>query len=450
MSNVKLWFSTAAVMLLIATSWTVPALTQSGGATGGSGTIQGTVKAADGAPMEGVIVSARASHETFTTSVYTDRQGNYSFPLQSAGQYAMWAQAKGFDVAKADFSLANGGRVDRNLTLRPLTDPKVIARQLDGPEWFAALPEANDQDRRMKHLLRNNCTACHGPAFTLAPRFDARGWENIIDVMARGIPPTRPPAAATRCGRRTSRSSPNISAASPRTCSRSPGRARRASPPEWCSPSTTSRARAGRSRRTPAPSGRKASQRATRARARVISGSTAKATSGCPTTAAWAAPPAGWIRGPASGPTIAAEREGHRHELARDLGRPERQHLSGRAAGRRHPDVRHEERRVRSLRPARQHPESGRAHRRGLAGQRVEPGRWRRGETGREDRRVHVLPGALRRWRPAEQPESIWDRRRCAGQRLARAGGIGKRGISRPEDRQERPCQVRAHGVPRV
>ncbi len=111
MSNVKLWFSTAAVMLLIATSWTVPALTQSGAGTGGSGAIQGTVKAADGAPMEGVIVSARASHETFTTSVYTDRQGNYSFPLQSAGQYAMWAQAKGFDVAKADFSLANGGRV---------------------------------------------------------------------------------------------------------------------------------------------------------------------------------------------------------------------------------------------------------------------------------------------------------------------------------------------------
>jgi virginiamycin B lyase len=189
--KVKLW-SMPAGMLLAALFWTVPALTQSGAATGGSVTIQGTVKAADGMAIEGVIVSARASHETFTTSVYTDRLGNYTFPSLSAGQYSMWAQAKGFDVAKTDLSVAGGARVERSLTLQPLSDPRVVARQLDGPEWFAALPEGNDQDRRMKHLLRNNCTACHGPAYVLAPRFDASGWEKIIDVMARGVPPSRP------------------------------------------------------------------------------------------------------------------------------------------------------------------------------------------------------------------------------------------------------------------
>ncbi len=192
MSKVKLWFSALAAFLLVATLLTVPALTQSSGVTAGSGTIQGTVKAADGSPMEGVVVSARSANQTFTTSVYTDRQGNYSFPPQSAGQYSMWAQAKGFAAARVEFSLASGARVDRNLALSPLTDPKVIAHQLDGPEWFASLPETTNQDRRMKHWLRNNCTACHGPAFTLAPRFDAQGWRIIIDLMARGVPPTRP------------------------------------------------------------------------------------------------------------------------------------------------------------------------------------------------------------------------------------------------------------------
>lgn len=191
MSKSKFWCSTVAAMLIIGSLWTVPALTQSG-TTAGNGMIQGTVKAADGSPIEGVIVSARASHETWTTSVYSDRQGNYSFPSRPAGQYSMWAQAKGFDAAKTEFALTAGGRVDRNLTLRPLANARVIANQLDGPEWFAALPETNNQDRRMKHLLRNNCTACHGPAYVLAPRFDARGWRNIIDVMARGVPPTRP------------------------------------------------------------------------------------------------------------------------------------------------------------------------------------------------------------------------------------------------------------------
>lgn len=192
LSKVKLWCSTIAAILIVGSLWTVPALTQSGGMTAGTGMIRGTVKAAAGNPIEGVVVSARAAHETWTTSVYTDRQGNFDFPSRSAGQYSMWAQAKGFDVAKADFSLTNGGRAEQNLTLQPLTDAKKIARQLDGPEWFAALPETSNQDRRMKHLLRNNCTACHGPAYVLAPRFDARGWRNIIDLMARGVPPTRP------------------------------------------------------------------------------------------------------------------------------------------------------------------------------------------------------------------------------------------------------------------
>jgi streptogramin lyase len=176
--------------VLIATAlWTVPVFSQNGES---GGALTGTVKAADGTPMEGVVVSARSANHTWTTSVYTDVRGHYTFPPMSAGQYAVWAQAKGYAAAKASANLAHGGLVT-DMRLAPLTDAKAIGRQLDGPEWFAALPEATNDDRRMKHLLRNNCTACHGPAYTLAPRFDARGWRNIIDVMARGIPPTRGP-----------------------------------------------------------------------------------------------------------------------------------------------------------------------------------------------------------------------------------------------------------------
>ena len=176
--------------VLIATGLWTPALSQNG--EGGGGALTGTVKAADGTPMEGVVVSARSANHTWTTSVYTDARGQYTFPPMSAGQYAVWAQAKGYAAAKANANLAHGGSV-ADMRLDPLTDAKVISRQLDGPEWFAALPEATNDDRRMKHLLRNNCTACHGPAYTLAPRFDANGWRNIIDVMARGIPLTRGP-----------------------------------------------------------------------------------------------------------------------------------------------------------------------------------------------------------------------------------------------------------------
>lgn len=184
--KVKTSVTGLAAILFVGSLWTAPALTQS---SAGSGVIAGTVKDAAGSPIEGVIVSARASHETWTTSVYTDRQGSYQFPPLSAGQYSMWAQAKGYDLAKVDASLANQGRITGDFALKPLTDPRLIANQADGPEWYAALPESNDQERRMKHWFRNNCTACHPASFVLGARFDARGWRTIIDFMARGIPP---------------------------------------------------------------------------------------------------------------------------------------------------------------------------------------------------------------------------------------------------------------------
>ena len=71
--------------------------------------------------MEGVIVSARAADRSFTTSVFTDRQGNYTFPSLDAGQYKVWAQAVGFEAGRSEFALA-GARVERNLTLTALKD----------------------------------------------------------------------------------------------------------------------------------------------------------------------------------------------------------------------------------------------------------------------------------------------------------------------------------------
>ena len=185
---------TMLALVLVLGMMSAPALTKSGE---GNGTLTGTVKDAAGSAMEGVVVSARATADTWTTSVYTDSRGQYRLPPLKAGPYAVWAQAKGYGIAKGSVDITAGGAVS-DMRLDPLTDATVVGHQLDGPEWFAALPETTNDDKRMKHLLRNNCTACHGPAYTLAPRFDAAGWRNIIDVMARGVPPTRGPGEGNR------------------------------------------------------------------------------------------------------------------------------------------------------------------------------------------------------------------------------------------------------------
>ena len=142
--------------------------------------LMGTVKSADGKVMEGVTVSARANAQTFTTSVYTDSDGQYYFPQLSNGSYKVWAQAVGFEMAGGEVAYASGRKIEQNFTLRPTSD---FSMQLSGAEWAESLPDSTPEDRRMNQLVFNLCTGCHTSGFVLAKRFDAAGWRIVIDVM---------------------------------------------------------------------------------------------------------------------------------------------------------------------------------------------------------------------------------------------------------------------------
>ena len=179
MSKLK-WLSfTLAAALVVAGLWTTPAA-QSGG---GTAVVQGNVKDGAGAAMEGVIVSARADGKTITTSVFSDRQGNYQFPALPAGQYKVWAQAVGFQAGRTEFALA-GSRVDRNFTLAQLTNVDDIVRQMTGVEYLRSLPQSTMADRRMVHAYKNNCTGCHTASYTLQNRWDQNGWGILVDLMS--------------------------------------------------------------------------------------------------------------------------------------------------------------------------------------------------------------------------------------------------------------------------
>src|SRR5688572_17673440 len=81
----------------------LPAISQS---PAPSNELTGTVTGADGKPMEGVAVSARAQGSPITTSVWTNQNGSYAFPALEAGRYRVWAQAVGFDRPVADATIA--------------------------------------------------------------------------------------------------------------------------------------------------------------------------------------------------------------------------------------------------------------------------------------------------------------------------------------------------------
>src|SRR6266849_3608701 len=112
-------------------------------------TLKGTTRAADGKALEGVAVSARAVDQTFATTVFSDEQGEYYFPFLAAGKYHVWAQAVGFQAARAEVTLDATERAGQALTLDPIAD---FTEQLSGAEWLDALPEATQSDRRMKEV----------------------------------------------------------------------------------------------------------------------------------------------------------------------------------------------------------------------------------------------------------------------------------------------------------
>ncbi|HKA70209.1 MAG TPA: carboxypeptidase regulatory-like domain-containing protein [Xanthobacteraceae bacterium] len=145
--------------------------------------LSGTVKSAAGEVLGGVTVSAKADGQTITTTVFTDESGQYYFPPLPAATYRVWAQALGFEAARTQVDLAAARQQD--LALKPIADVERRIRQLPGDLMLAGLPEESADDLRMKRLVRNNCTGCHTASYILQHRFDAAGWNAIIELMKR-------------------------------------------------------------------------------------------------------------------------------------------------------------------------------------------------------------------------------------------------------------------------
>ena len=158
--------------------------------------LAGTTRTASGQPLHGVAVSARAVDSNFTTTVYSDEQGEYFFPALHEGRYRVWAQATGYRTERVE--ALPDTRADQAFTLRPIGD---VTPQLRGPEWLAALPEETFEDRRLKEIFRVQCSECHQAGIPLQNRFDEQGWLAVIAAMEKAgynglnARSSRPPAA---------------------------------------------------------------------------------------------------------------------------------------------------------------------------------------------------------------------------------------------------------------
>lgn len=147
----------------------------------GTPSIVGTISDSAGRPLRGAAVSAQATDQMFSTSVYTDGRGRYVFPHLTAGRYQLWAQAIGYVIARSQVSVAGSNAARSDLKLAPL---KEYEEQLTGYDWFNSIPATTPEQKRMKQALYVTCTGCHGLDVALQNRFSESGWSKIIHMMS--------------------------------------------------------------------------------------------------------------------------------------------------------------------------------------------------------------------------------------------------------------------------
>src|SRR3990172_945198 len=122
---------------------------QSPSTTNGS-VLMGTITSATGQPLEGMVVTARGDGKTIKTTVFTDARGQYFFPPLERGSYEVWAQAVGFETARANVRL-DATRAQHDFSMTTLAD---FSRQLSGPEWLPPPPPGPPPDARPEGGVR--------------------------------------------------------------------------------------------------------------------------------------------------------------------------------------------------------------------------------------------------------------------------------------------------------
>lgn len=154
--------------------------------------LAGLVTSAEEGAMEGVLVSARHTGTTWTTTVVSDDKGRYQFPRErlEPGSYTLRVRAIGYDLeSDAAVEIANARTTTRDLKLGKARD---LAAQLSNAEWLASFPGTDEQKASVR-----GCAHCHMLDLVTRSRHDADHFMGVIERMA-GYPPLAVPLAPQR------------------------------------------------------------------------------------------------------------------------------------------------------------------------------------------------------------------------------------------------------------
>ncbi len=154
--------------------------------------LSGLITSAEEGPMEGVLVSAKRTGGTISTTVITDAQGRYRFPRArlEPGAYALGIRAIGYDLsgpAAATIEAKQTATVDLKLE-----KTKDLAAQLTNAEWLASFPGTDQQRADVR-----GCAHCHSLSLVTRSRHTVDEFTAIVERMS-GYPPLANPLMPQR------------------------------------------------------------------------------------------------------------------------------------------------------------------------------------------------------------------------------------------------------------
>jgi streptogramin lyase len=141
--------------------------------------LSGRVSSVEEGAMEGVLVSAKRAGTTLTTTVVSDHDGHFSFPVGrlEPGAYALKARAVGYELdGPATVIVAKQPTPSIDLKLRKTED---LAAQLTNAEWLASFPGASEQKQPLLE-----CMSCHTLERIARSTHNADEWVQVLHRMA--------------------------------------------------------------------------------------------------------------------------------------------------------------------------------------------------------------------------------------------------------------------------
>jgi virginiamycin B lyase len=163
--------------------------------------LTGQVSSQEEGLMEGVLVSAKRSGSTVTTTVVTDAQGRYRFPGDrlEPGAYTLRIRAAGYALdGPRSVNVARESAATADLKLRKASADEM-ASQLTNSEWLMSMPGTPQQKAEFR-----GCNHCHTYERIARSKYDADAFMSIIERMslhaASSFPGMLQPNARTRIG----------------------------------------------------------------------------------------------------------------------------------------------------------------------------------------------------------------------------------------------------------